>query len=269
MKNDEFGNRMKEFEGFEAKRMFLPMLPVVARLDGKSFHNWTKGCERPFDYNFINLMREVTKFLVEETNANMGYVQSDEITLTWYSNDYKSEIWFNGRIQKMTSVLASMCTAKFNQLVPNFLPKKSDKLAYFDCRVWQLPTLIEAANAFLWREQDCTKNAISMAAQSMFSHKSLQGLSGSEMQEKMFQEKGINFNDYPNFVKRGTFIQRKTFNNKLSPEEISSLPEKHEARKNPDFVFKRSKVVFLDVPKFSSVKNRVEVIFNGEEPQVE
>lgn len=267
--NDMFGNRMKEYEGVESKRKFIPMLPVLARLDGKSFHNWTKGCKRPFDLEFINLMQEVTKFLVEETNAKIGYVQSDEISLVWYSDNYESEIWFNGRIQKMNSVLSSMCTAKFNQLIPSFLPSKKEKLAYFDCRVWQVPNLMEASNVFLWREQDCTKNAISMAAQSMFSHKSLQGLSGKQMQEKMFQEKGINFNDYPNCAKRGTFIQRKTIKSKLDKKEISSLPEKHKARQNPDIVIERSKIEILDMPKFGSVKNRVEVIFNGEEPVIE
>ena len=269
MKNDEFGERMKFFEGLEAKRMFLPMLPVCVRLDGKGFHNWTKGLEKPFDKNFINLMRDTTKWLVEQTNAVLGYVQSDEISLIYYSDKFESQIFFNGRIQKMTSVLASMCSVYFNSIVKNYLPSKVDKPAYFDCRVWQVPNKVEAVNNVLWRNQDCFKNAISMVAQSLFSHKSLQGMSGKQMQERMFQEKGINFNDFETSFKEGSFIQRKTIKTKLTPEELKELPDKHKARNNPDLVIERSKVVFLDLPKFGSIKNRVEVIFDGAEPIVD
>jgi tRNA(His) 5'-end guanylyltransferase len=107
-----------------------------------------------------------------------------------------------------------------------------------------------------------------MAASSMFSHKQLMNKSGAEMQEMMFQEKSINFNDYPDWFKRGTFLQRRRELTKFTAEELDRLPEKHEARKNPDLMIERSKVVQLEMPKFSTVTNRVDVIFRGEDPQV-
>jgi tRNA(His) 5'-end guanylyltransferase len=266
MENDDFGDRMKDFEQREAGRRFLSMLPICVRLDGKCFHNYTKGMERPYDKRLSDVMVAVTKFLVEETNACMGYVQSDEISLVLYSDSYNSQIYYDGKIAKIVSVVASLCTAKFNELAMK--AGLSDKLAFFDCRAWQVPNLVEAANAFLWRELDSSKNSISMASRAYFSHKALMNKTGSEMQEMLFSQKGINWNDYPSFFKRGTFVQRRTTTKAFSAEELEKLPPKHQARQNPDLMVERSEVRVLDMPQFSKVTNRVEVIFNGAEPIV-
>ena len=121
---DQFGDRMNLLEGQESDRKFLPLLPICIRLDGKSFHKFTKELQRPFDLRMINLMQEVTKFLVAETGAKIGYTQSDEISLILYSDRYESQTFFNGRIQKLVSVICSMCTAKFNELRPQYISEK-------------------------------------------------------------------------------------------------------------------------------------------------
>jgi tRNA(His) guanylyltransferase len=79
-------DRMKMYEKFETGRRFLPKLPVIARLDGRSFHSFTNGLGRPFDERLSNLMVNVTNFLVEGSNACIGYTQSDEISLVFYSD---------------------------------------------------------------------------------------------------------------------------------------------------------------------------------------
>ena len=73
----------------------------------------------------------------------------------------------------MVSVVASMTTAFFNAHLAEYLPEKAGELALFDCRVWQVPTLEEAANTLLWREFDATKNSISMAARHYYPHEAL------------------------------------------------------------------------------------------------
>ena len=75
--NDDFGDRMKEYEGIESERPFMKLLPVVARLDGKGFSSFTKELQRPFDKRLSDLMVATVKFLVEETGAVCGYTQSD------------------------------------------------------------------------------------------------------------------------------------------------------------------------------------------------
>ena len=264
---EKFGDRMKMYENQTCGIKMLPRIPVIARLDGKGFSKFTKGLKRPYDERLSNLMVETTKYLVKETNANCGYTQSDEITLVWYSDSFESKIYFDGRLFKMISDLSSMCSVYFNRNLANYLPEKSDKMPRFDCRVFNVPTLDESVNTFLWREQDATKNSISMAAQSVYSHNQLNGKNGSDKQEMLFQ-KGINWNDYPAFFKRGTYVQRKRVMTKFNSEELEKLPLKHQARINPGLEIERWIVDEVKLPPLSTIKNRVNVVIFGENPEV-
>lgn len=260
-KMDSFGNRMKSYEQMETERHFLPFLPVYARIDGRGFSKFTKGMNRPYDERMVRTMVETTKSLVDKTNARIGYTQSDEISMAWLVENPKSQMFFNGKIQKMTSVLASLTTALFtNHMMKNGLEDFADRLPHFDCRVFQLPSKVEAANTFLWREQDAAKNAISMAAYHYYSHSELQNKSGSEKQEMLFQ-KGVNFNDYPAFFKRGTFVRRETY--------LVDAPKDIPAQYRPTEPCVRHHVVELDMPRFNKVTNREGVIFDGENPLCE
>ena len=262
---DDLGDRMKEYEGREANRKVIPRLPVCARIDGKCFSKFTRGLERPYDIRLSRLMIETTRRLMEESAALAGYTQSDEISLLFYSEDAKSQMFFDGRIQKMTSILASMTTALFNSKITEYVPEKKDELAMFDCRVWELPDKSEATNTFLWRELDASRNSVSMAARTFYSHEELQNRTWDEMQELLFQ-KGINWNEYPVFFKRGTFLLRKSVESRFSPGDLSSLPLLHDAHTNPDLVIRRSVILEMELPAFSKISNRVETLFEGAEP---
>ncbi|MCB9766509.1 MAG: hypothetical protein H6739_42435, partial [Alphaproteobacteria bacterium] len=195
------------------------------------------------------------------------YTQSDEISLIFYSDRSDRAIFLDGRIQKMTSILASMATAMFNAGLPDAIPEKEGRRALFDCRVWTVPTREEAANVLLWRELDATKNSISMAARAHYSHNALHGKSGAQMQELLWQ-KGVNWNDYPAFFKRGTFVRRETTRRRFSAEELEKLPPKHAARQNPDLVVERTDVRVIEMPPFRTVTNRVAAVFEGATPEV-
>ncbi len=262
-KDDPFGDRMKVYEQAEAGRRALPLLPLLVRLDGRSFSKWTRGLDRPFDAGLSRAMVETTKFLVEESKALLGYTQSDEMTLLLHADRYDSEVFFDGKLQKLVSVLASLAAAKFNALVPTLVPKKTGALAAFDCRAWTVPNEDEAANAFLWREADATKNSVAMAAQSLFSHRELDRKSLSDMQEMLFR-RGVNWNDYPDAFKRGTFVRRRTFERELEPEVLAKVPEAK--RPPPGTKVKRSEVVEVPMPPFRRVTNRVGFVFRDEAP---
>lgn len=259
---DQMGDRMKLYEGIEANRILIPGLPICVRVDGRAFHTFTKGMERLYDIVMSNAMIETMKHLVDETDACIGYVQSDEISLVL--SDIKEPL-FGGRIAKLISVIASIATAKFNVEIHKSFPDKP--MATFDCRVWNVPNRTEAANTILWREFDATKNSISMAARAYYSHKQLLGKNSSQMQD-LLMKKGVNWNDYPAFFKRGSYARRCVITRKFLPEEFDNLPEKHEARKNPDMEFMRSCIETLDMPIFSKVVNREDVIFENAAPLV-
>jgi tRNA(His) 5'-end guanylyltransferase len=267
MSKDELGDRMKFYEGRYTDHVLLPMIPVLARMDGRAFHTFTKGLERPYDKRLSDLMIATTVFLVQETNARCGYCQSDEITLVWLAEDPDSEIFFGGKLLKMVSVVGALTTAYFNKRLPEFLPEKSDQMPVFDTRIWNVPTEWEAANCFIWREMDATRNSVSMAAQAYYSHNELMGKSTADKHD-MLHAKGINWNDYPSFFKRGTYVRRREVKTQFSPEELASLPPKHAARTNPNLEIRRTVVMQEDFPPLTRLANRTDVILHGAVPEI-
>lgn len=200
---------MKSYEN--SYRTKLPKrLPVLIRVDGKAFHTYTRGMNKPFDEDLTHAMWETCKYLAQNImGCKMVYHQSDEISLLLTNYDkLTTESWFDNNLQKIVSIASSLATAKFNEVMKEKYPNK--QLALFDARAWVLPH-DEVCNYFLWRQQDATKNSISMVAQANFPHKQLQGLNGGQMQDKLMLEKGINWNDIPTWQKRGACIIKTSF----------------------------------------------------------
>jgi len=187
-------DRMKAYEHVY-RPFIMPRMPVIIRVDGKAFHTLTRTCERPFDKSLADAMDYAAMALVDEIqNARISYTQSDEISILLVDyNKFDSQQWFGGNINKMVSISACIASQAFSE--------KFGRKAYFDSRVFVLPER-EVCNYFIWRQQDATRNSISMAAQSRFSHKQLHGVSTDQAQEMLFQD-GINWNDYPTRFKRG------------------------------------------------------------------
>jgi tRNA(His) 5'-end guanylyltransferase len=245
----------------------MPRLPILARIDGKRFSKFTQGLKRPYDERLSRLMVATAQHLIAESAAVCGYTQSDEISLLFYEDDLKAQVFLDRRIQKLTSILASMTTGFFNAHLGRAIPEKADAVALFDCRVWAVPTKDEAANMFLWRELDATKNSVSMAARVYQSSAELHGKNNAEMHELLFQN-GVNWNDYPPFFKRGTFILRRTIERPFTADELEALPPRHAARTNPALVVTRTELRAVELPPFSRVINRVGVLFDAEEPRL-
>jgi len=204
---DDLGKRMKD-QYEKRTRTFLPRRTyTIIRLDGKAFHTFTKGFERPFDEDFAMLMDETTIFLCNEIQGcKFGFCQSDEISLLLTDFDsITTAAWFDGQVQKIVSVAASMATAKFNSLMHNLSEKSEQlhgtsrywgKVAYFDARVFTIPDRIEVENYFVWRQKDAMRNAISMHAQSFYSPTQLNGKSQIDMIQ-MIADKKEDHNDMP------------------------------------------------------------------------
>lgn len=238
-KKDSLGDRMKSYEGIS--RVYLTKrVPVIIRIDGKAFHSFTKGFRRPFDEILIKAMQETAKYLCKNImGCKIAYTQSDEISLLL--EDYErveTQPWFENNLQKIVSVSASMATMAFNRAFADAVNERYsyytginadewtgsteefDKLfdnyfakigtAMFDSRVFILPKE-EVCNYFIWRQQDATRNSIQMVAQSLFSHRQLQNKNCDQLQEMMFQEHNINWNDYPTVYKRGSCVTKEQY----------------------------------------------------------
>lgn len=219
---DDLGNRMKDCYEDRTRYMLPRRTYTIIRLDGKAFHTFTKQFEKPFDQSLINMMDDTARALCQSVQGvKFAFVQSDEISLllTDFATP-QTDAWFDGNIQKIASVSASIATAEFNRRfllnavtnmkgVGEVLEQLAKiRLAQFDARVFTIPQEVEVENYFIWRQNDSTRNSTSMVAQSLYKHKELQGKSQSELQELIFQ-KGINWNNYPGHLKRGRVIVRR------------------------------------------------------------
>lgn len=258
---DEHGDRMKKFERLGTEDKLMPGLPIIARIDGKTFSTYTRGMQCPYDADMMMAMISTTEFLVEQMQADVGYTQSDEITLLWRNEDLRAELPFGGRRFKLISLGAAYASAHFIRIADSIWKEKKNRTAVFDCRVWQVPNRMEAANTLLWRVKDAVKNSISMAASAHYSPKQLHGKTSKERQEMLFV-KGINWNDYPSGFKRGTWVRRLKARRLLNEEELTRIPEEY----RPYGPVERTDIVVEDIPPFGKLTNRVEVLFEGAEP---
>ena len=227
--NDALGTRMKTFYEQVPKTRLVRRMPVAIRLDGKAFHTFTRGFQKPFDEVLGNAMVRTMECLCKNIQGCVfGYTQSDEITLLLI--DYQTLdtcAWFDYEIQKMCSISASMATIAFNKYffeeardwynrqLPSTLQCEqnivkqwkiykiaADKGAMFDARCFNIPKE-EACNLVYWRQLDATRNSIQMVGQANFSHNELQGKSCNMIQDMLHEQRGINWNDYPTRWKRG------------------------------------------------------------------
>ena len=239
---DDLGNRMKEYES--RNRYFLQKrIPVVIRLDMRAGHTYTRGFGRPFDDIFIAAMQNTAKYLCENIqNVKLSYQQSDEITLVLVDYDkLNTECFFEYRVDKLCSIVASMATMAFNKAIEDAtdlafnkefyelglgstpsedeedvyndelegLEEKYDKYyskvgkAMFDARCCNLPKE-EVTNNLYWRQLDATRNSIQMVGQANFSHKELHGKSCNNIQDMLIEQKNVSWNDYPTYQKRGS-----------------------------------------------------------------
>lgn len=206
--HDSLGDRMKQYEkDFRTK---LPdRFPVVIRLDGKAFHTFTKGCEKPFDEKLINAMNQCALVLCKEIQgAQVAYVQSDEISIFIHSyKRFDSQAWFGNQVQKMVSVGAGKASTRMSFESSNLFGKYKEAL--FDARVFIVPET-DLVNYFLWRQQDWTRNSVQMLARSYYSHKQCDNKKNPQLQD-MIHAKGDNWNDLPTHLKRGRCIVKEEY----------------------------------------------------------
>lgn len=271
-KRDALGDRMKGYENI-SRNYLTRRVPVIIRLDGKAFHTFTKGMSKPFDRILMNAMQDTMKYLCKNIQGCVfGYTQSDEITLVL--TDYatiKTDAWFGYNVQKMASIAASMATLAFNTC---FIDGANAALQYydtessveaaltfdysvyerkfgqalFDARAFSIPKE-EVCNCLIWRQQDATRNSIEAVGQANFSHRELQGKTCSEIQEMLWSQKKINWNDFPTESKRGsccikTLVEMPVDNSQCPAQQI--------------IVTRKKWVVDREIPIFTQDRSYIE-----------
>lgn len=197
------GMRMKEYYEYPSSVRLTRRIPVILRLDGKCFHTFTSGCDKPFDVELSNAMVSTAYDLVREIQgAKFAYIQSDEISILLTDYDkLETSAWFDYNVQKMCSVASSLCTVKFSE---HYIKKNG---AMFDARVFNIPKE-EVVNYFIWRQLDWMRNSVQMVARSKYSQKQLHGKNNDELKE-MIRIKGVNWDFMEDIWKYGGVTYKK------------------------------------------------------------
>ena len=278
MDKTTIGDRMKNNYENITRYYLTRRMPVIIRIDGKSFHTFTRGFKKPFDDILVKTMQDTMKYLCETIQGCVvGYTQSDEISLvlTDYA-EITTDAWFGNNLQKMCSVSASMATLAFNKFfsgqVQEFMSDCCDGLygyifpekrndydnaakvycnkfnaAMFDSRVFTIPKE-EVCNYLIWRQQDATRNSILSVGQANFSQKELHGKSCNNIQDMLMLQKGLNWNDYSTTLKRGSCCIKVD----------DSLTEYDEAGNICGYTERSKWVIDNEIPIFTQDRNYVE-----------
>ena len=211
MKFDELDTKLRVFETAH-DLCVMPGLFMVARIDGRSFTRLTKEVhqfEAPYDVRFRDYMVATVEHVMDcGFRAIYGYTQSDEISILFH----RDEESFGRKLRKFNSVLAGEASAKFSVLLGD--------VGAFDCRISQLPTVNLVVDYFRWRHEDAHRNALNAhcywtlrkegeSAES--ATQSLHKLSVAEKNELLYQRGGLNFNEIPNWHKRGIGVYWETY----------------------------------------------------------
>lgn len=217
------------------------MYPVI-RVDGHCFHTFTRKLQKPFDPNMVKAMCQATKKLVEFFSACYGYTQSDEITIVLPKNSQD----FGRRTHKLASLAAAIATAEFIKYMELYTGKKLTKLPVFDGRAFALMNEEELGYYQFFRQHDACRNAISAVARAYYSSKQLES-KNSDDKVQMLADKGVDFwKEYSTAEIFGFYFRRKLSARKFTKDEIEKLPERHEARTNPDLMVVRSEILKFD-----------------------
>lgn len=263
MDKTTLGDRMKNNYENISRYYLTRRMPVIARLDGRAFHTFTRGFKKPFDDILVKTMQETMKYLCENIQGCvLGYTQSDEISLVLVDYaELTTDAWFGNNLQKMCSVSASMATMAFNKFFYNNMPadeeksgtyyKALEKGAMFDSRVFTIPKE-EVCNALIWRQQDATRNSILSVGQANFNQKELHGQSCNSIQDMLMTQKGINWNDYATTLKRGSCCIK----------EVTTVKRVDILGKEVDIETRSEWVIDNEIPIFLQDRNYIERLIN-------
>lgn len=223
MKFETLKERMEYYRNLTDYKV-MPNSYIMVMCDGRSFSKFIKNkFKKPFDDKFISMMNQTASYVCKNVQGcKLAYTQSDEMSFIITDFDTpETDIFFSGRLCKMQSIIASLATGKFNQLMIEDLvnvPASSSDIQQmvkdftplqFDCKVWTVPTYNDAFAWLKYRQNDCIKNSKNQAAQTYLPHKSLLGKTADEQINLLKDEKGIDwYTDYNDGEKYGRIIYK-------------------------------------------------------------
>lgn len=273
-KYDALGRRMKRYEEVANGQLLIPDLPLYFRIDGRHFSKLTKNLGYPFkdlpaekrSYVFTQLMQMTAHDIMKEFKCDIIETHSDEIN-GGFKNIKTAP--FDGKYFKLVSNIASYAGMLFEKNISLlydgnaniiFSAKEIEDTANlldaypsFDCRIVQLPDLMELVNCFIWRQNDCIRGTINQYAQRWFSHKELLGKS-QEDRIKMLSDSGHVLDNIDSNILYGNWLIKKTSVEKIDPKYAKYHPGEE--------TMVRTKIVPLEINyRLAEADDKLEILF--------
>lgn len=243
MRTDSFelAKTMKSYENVP-RMALMEGVPVIIRVDGRAFKNFTKGLAAPFDEVFRTAMRNTMIALCANVgNCVLGYTFSDEISLVLIQKTPSTDPWFKNEVEKMVSNSASLATLFFNREFVAAASKAIEKdpalkkryepkfwRATFDSRVFNLPEK-EITNYLLWRQMDCMRNSIASAVRALpgITHATTHGQDLTAM-KMMLSGGGTPWESFSSYNRYGVFAVKRpmTFTRVVNNDTVEFTRDK-------------------------------------------
>jgi tRNA(His) 5'-end guanylyltransferase len=226
MKTDPLGDKVKALENVANSQQFSSDAFLLARVDGRAFHTFTKGMAKPFDGWLLDAMITATTIVSVDLKPRLAYVQSDEATFSWRCSTGVDVLPFNGRVQKLCSLTAALFTAAFIDSLVKTNPNRYielNRVPAFDCRIWEVPSYQDQYDAFTWREKDAVKNAVSTAACTVATARELAGLKHRERLD-ILKQRGFDWDGLPNSYKHGAYVRRMARFEEIDEITLAKIP---------------------------------------------
>jgi len=222
MDNTDFAKRMKMYEKKQTEQRLDKNLPVIVRLDGRGFSNFTRNFKRPYDEDFRHVMTRTAEHVMKECDGCLAYTQSDEISIIVP----KPDLFFDAKIQKLVSVLSATATSKFVIEAMKVWPEHVSKsVPHFDARVFNVPDYNEAVNSILWRQHDCVRNSVSMVGHHFLNKKQMHKRSREDVIEMLEDQCAVVWDEFPDDFKYGVYVYKRLENNVIPDHIWAKIPD--------------------------------------------
>jgi len=142
----------------------IQKLPIVVKLNGRSFSKLTSLLNKPFDIQFLNVMQDVCiKVAMDAEGCVFAYSFNDEIILI-LKNDQsiRTMPWYDNNIQKIASVTSSLASIQFFSSAQKYNLNILGA-PVFTSQVFAVPNITEAVNVLIAKQQQSIQSCISFA----------------------------------------------------------------------------------------------------------
>lgn len=171
--------------------------PIIITLNCVGFYKkLNQKLQKPFDSKFNKLMNRTLIYLLENLPyTKVGYTWRYEmniiINIPTYFNT--NALWKRD-VSKIQSIVASMASTFFTREYHKlFQTEDNTTLFEFNCQTWNTPTVEDAYNWLVYRQEECIDNSIKRFARFFLTTQEMKGKTAEELIKYLIEHYNTNW----------------------------------------------------------------------------